>query len=237
MATIKMKNETTGQFKEVPVGFSWTTFFFGWFPALLRGDWKNFLILFFLTIPTLGIILIVYWFKYNKIYINDLISKGFKAVLNREEAEFMSAKIGTPLPIINNTFISLVHEYKDRTEEQFHHIHNDQFTTLNERIKKAEYKKDHPLTIKLCSEVIEIAEDQPSLNIAEYIFLKKIGVAHEKNGDIQSASNSYKCAKNNINNLISSGKNAADYAAEIGILDRKIYKLQELRIRNDMDAS
>lgn len=96
-----MKNENTGQFKEVPVGFSWTTFFFGSFPALLRGDWKNFLILFFLTVPTFGIILIVYWFKYNKIYTNDLIGKGFKAVMSKQEAEFMSAKIGVHLPIVS----------------------------------------------------------------------------------------------------------------------------------------
>lgn len=96
-----MKNESTGQFKEVPIGFSWTTFFFGWFPALLRGDWKNFLILLFLTIPTFGIILIVYWFKYNKIYTNDLISIGFKAVMSKQEAEFMSAKIGVHIPVVS----------------------------------------------------------------------------------------------------------------------------------------
>lgn len=100
MATIKLKNELTGQYKEAPVGFSWTTFFFGFFPALFRGDWKNFLILFFLSVPTLGIVNIVYWFKYNKFYVNDLIGKGFKAVMTKEEAAFMSAKIGIPLPVV-----------------------------------------------------------------------------------------------------------------------------------------
>lgn len=103
MTTIKLKNEQTGQFKEAPVGFSWTTFFFGFFPALLRGDWKNFLILLFLSLPTFGIVLIVYWFKYNKIYINDLIGNGFKAVMSKEEADFMSAKIGIPLPTIGQS--------------------------------------------------------------------------------------------------------------------------------------
>ncbi|MGW8461305.1 hypothetical protein [Pseudomonas sp. CLCA07] len=100
MSTIKMKNEHTGQFKEVPVGFSWTTFFFGFFPALLRGDWKNFMILFFLGPLTLGILNIVYWFKYNKIYTNDLVGQGFKAVMSEDEAAFMSAKIGIHLPIV-----------------------------------------------------------------------------------------------------------------------------------------
>ncbi|MFJ7312666.1 hypothetical protein ACIQVE_07815, partial [Pseudomonas sp. NPDC098747] len=84
MSTIKLKNEGTGQFKEVPVGFSWTTFFFGFFPALFRGDFKHFFILFFLTVPTAGIVLIIYWFKYNKFYTNDLISRGFKAVMSKQ---------------------------------------------------------------------------------------------------------------------------------------------------------
>lgn len=101
IVTIKMKNEQTGEVKEVPIGFSWTTLFFGWFPALLRGDWKNFMILFFLTIPTFGIILVVYCFKYNMIYTSDLIGKGYKAVMSTQEAEFMSVKIGVYLPVVS----------------------------------------------------------------------------------------------------------------------------------------
>lgn len=103
MSKITMRNDNTGQFKEVPIGFSWTTFFFGWFPALLRGDIKNFLILFFLTLPSFGIVWILYAFKYNKIYTNDLISQGFRAVMTKEEAAFMSAKVGIPLPITDSS--------------------------------------------------------------------------------------------------------------------------------------
>ena len=100
MTTIKLKNETTGQYKEAPVGFSWTTFFFGFFPALFRGDWKHALIMFVFAIPTMGIINLVYCFKYNKFYVHDLVGKGFKAVMTKEEAEFMSARVGVPLPIL-----------------------------------------------------------------------------------------------------------------------------------------
>ncbi|MNF85031.1 hypothetical protein D3C84_674160 [compost metagenome] len=61
------------------------------------------MILFFLTLPTIGIILIIYWFMYNKIYTNDLIEKGFKAVMTKHEAEFMSAKIGVHRPIVSSS--------------------------------------------------------------------------------------------------------------------------------------
>ena len=80
-----LKNPVTNQVKQVKAGFSWTTFFWGFFPALFRGDWKWFAIIFLIELITgivtggLGtwIVSIVFSFIYNKMYINDLISKGF----------------------------------------------------------------------------------------------------------------------------------------------------------------
>ena len=80
--------EKKGLRKEVKVGFSWTVFFFGFFVPLFRGDLKWAAIMFFGTIllgfATLGIgggvLGIVMSFVYNKIYIKDLIEKGWKPV-------------------------------------------------------------------------------------------------------------------------------------------------------------
>lgn len=77
--TIKFEHPTTGKIKKAPVGFSWTTFFFGFFPALFRGDWKWGIIMLILLIITAGLAGFVFMFIYNKIYINGLIKAGYKA--------------------------------------------------------------------------------------------------------------------------------------------------------------
>jgi hypothetical protein len=82
---VLLKNEG-GISKNVKVGFSWTTFFFGFFPALFRGDLKWAAIMFIISLAlgafTLGIGSfvsgIVFSFIYNKIYIKDLIEKGYR---------------------------------------------------------------------------------------------------------------------------------------------------------------
>lgn len=74
--------------KEVKVGFSWTTFFFGFFVPLIRGDIKWSAIMFILSLLlgsfTMGIGAfisgIVFSFKYNGIYIKELLDKGYRAV-------------------------------------------------------------------------------------------------------------------------------------------------------------
>ena len=72
-----MKNEI-GQVKIVKEGFSWTMLFFGIFVPLYRGDWKWFLIILIANLFTYGLASIVFAFIYNKIYINDLLEKGYK---------------------------------------------------------------------------------------------------------------------------------------------------------------
>lgn len=74
---IIMKNDN-GLAKGVKVGFSWTTLFFGFCPALFRGDLKWAVIMFLVSCVTFGISLLVFPFIYNKLYIKELIEKGYK---------------------------------------------------------------------------------------------------------------------------------------------------------------
>lgn len=82
---IALKKDNSGLIKEVKVGFSWTTFFFGFFPALFRGDLKWAAIMFITAalagVATFGtatwVPYVVFSFIYNKIYIKELLEKGY----------------------------------------------------------------------------------------------------------------------------------------------------------------
>lgn len=75
----KLRNDN-GVTKEVKKGFSWTMLFFGIFVPLVRGDWKWGLISIVLAPITFGISWLVFPFIYNKLYLNDLLNKGYKIV-------------------------------------------------------------------------------------------------------------------------------------------------------------
>lgn len=97
-AKIYFQNPMTGQVKEAPVGFSWTTFFFGFFPALFRGHWVGFAILFFVGLITFGISNLVFMFIYNKMYIKHLISEGYKAKGGSADLDFIQQKSNIQIP-------------------------------------------------------------------------------------------------------------------------------------------
>ncbi len=104
--SIIFKNPNTGAMKEAPVGFSWTTFFFGCFPALFRGDVKYGVIQFVIAMVTMGLSNIVFAFIYNKLYIKDLIGQGFKAQsIASGDMNFASAKIGMQIPTAGSRVI------------------------------------------------------------------------------------------------------------------------------------
>lgn len=89
--TITLINNLTGEYKNAPTGFSWTTLFFGCLPALLRGDWKWSLIQFILASITGGLSLFVMPFFYNKIYVRSLFKRGFLPT-DRGQMNFLIGK-------------------------------------------------------------------------------------------------------------------------------------------------
>lgn len=96
---VTLSNNYTGEVKSVKVGFSWTTFFFGFFPALLRGDFKWFAIIALIEVAagsfTLGIgitlVTVIFAFIYNGLYIKDLLSRGFQPA-SSADASILAAR-------------------------------------------------------------------------------------------------------------------------------------------------
>lgn len=95
MATVvMMKHPQTGLTKKGLVGFSWTTLFFGGFPALFRGDWGMGLLLTLLAFFTGNISSIIAAFLYNKSYTSKLIEKGYVFADTEALNSLARAKLG-----------------------------------------------------------------------------------------------------------------------------------------------
>lgn len=92
-----------GQFKQAPVGFSWTAFLFGFFVPVFRQDWKwagimfgvNLLVgalAYRLDISYIGIALNIVWgIFYNKLYMKELLAKGWTPATDAD-AELIRTK-------------------------------------------------------------------------------------------------------------------------------------------------
>ena len=73
-------NERLGIYKEYHSGFSWTVLFFGFWPALFRGDWKWAAIIFLCCWALWFPACIFFAIKYNELYVKDLIQSGYVVV-------------------------------------------------------------------------------------------------------------------------------------------------------------
>jgi hypothetical protein len=90
---VLLRHKETGVIKTGYYGFSWTTLFFGFMPALFRGDFRSFVggfcVLLVLSVVTLGvgtgIAMVVWAFKYNAYYTRRLLERGY--VLAGSDAE------------------------------------------------------------------------------------------------------------------------------------------------------
>lgn len=93
---VKFIDKKNGKIKSSPLGFSWTTFFFGVFAPLFRGDWLGAFGVFCVLsvtsyvvspIATLVIQIVVAVF-YNHIYTSRLLAKGYE-VYNANDVELV----------------------------------------------------------------------------------------------------------------------------------------------------
>lgn len=73
----------TGIQKKVKIGLSWTTLFFGVFPALFRADLKWFIIQLLAGFLTGGYSVFFFFLFYNRLYIKDLLRKGYEPANKR----------------------------------------------------------------------------------------------------------------------------------------------------------
>ena len=96
-----LTNEQTGQLKDVKVGFSWTMFFWGFWPCLFRGDWKWCAITLLAQGFSFGAFPIVFAFLYNKLYINDMIANGWVPNSDADYAILQAKCIYAPSPYNN----------------------------------------------------------------------------------------------------------------------------------------
>ncbi len=105
---VNLKNETTNQVKQCKLGWSWTVFFFSFWPMLFRQDWI-YLICYaaweviggaiayssdgaFLTIASADFIIrIVLSVMYNTLYVKGLLKKGWEPA-DEASKKLMQAK-------------------------------------------------------------------------------------------------------------------------------------------------
>lgn len=81
----------SGVAKEIKVGYSWTSFFFGFWVPAIRGQWSDFAIMFISLVPTFGILPLIWTFKINKMYCQHLLEKGYKPA-SQEDADLLASK-------------------------------------------------------------------------------------------------------------------------------------------------
>lgn len=100
--TAQFENPRTGQLRSAPMGFSWTTFFFGPFPMLFRGSWKWFFIILITAAITYGLANLVWIFVINKLYLKDLVKDGFRlSSVDRGSPETVDRYAGRRIPTLS----------------------------------------------------------------------------------------------------------------------------------------
>ena len=89
-----MRNPKTGITKDGFIGFSWTTFFWGGFPAMFRGDFVLGLVLIILNFFVFWIPGIIAAFVYNKHYTTKLLDTGYEFCDSAEKNQLAKSTLG-----------------------------------------------------------------------------------------------------------------------------------------------
>lgn len=103
-ARVNFENPKNGKMREAPIGFSWTTLFFGGIPALLRQHWVWAILQFIIGFFTFGLSGIVFAFIYNNAYAKYLIREGYKATSPVDAR--VEKKIGMRVPVLEKVAAS-----------------------------------------------------------------------------------------------------------------------------------
>tara|TARA_B100000787_G_C16148277_1_gene275323 strand:+ start:621 stop:935 length:315 start_codon:yes stop_codon:yes gene_type:complete len=97
-STLNLKHPEYEVIKKAPVGFAWTVFFFGFFPPLLRSDWKHAILILVLGLFTFQISTLIFMFIYNKMYVKSLLDEGYSSVDSESILGPIEAKLEMKIP-------------------------------------------------------------------------------------------------------------------------------------------
>jgi hypothetical protein len=76
-STLLMLHPVTGESLSAPVGWSWTSLFFGFVVPAFRQDWWMAIITMLLTVVFMAVVNVVMAVAYNRGYITRMLRQGF----------------------------------------------------------------------------------------------------------------------------------------------------------------
>ena len=99
----------------------------------------------------------------------------------------------------------------------------DEFIILRDELRLAKREKRYQDVIAFGIKIIEIDKNLKSLNICTPIFIKDMGTAFLRLGDIKSSLNCFVLARNEF---IKYRESDSEWQKDIDVLERKIKKIQ-----------
>ena len=76
-STLLMQHPVTGESLSAPVGFSWTSLFFGFVVPAFRQDWWVAIVTMLLTVVFMAVVNVVMAVAYNRWFVSRMLRQGF----------------------------------------------------------------------------------------------------------------------------------------------------------------